>query len=125
MTLNIQYLEETIKPLKNFKKVGILSSKRTKDSRLYNNLLRNVQIIYPNEYEQKSVSKIIIKIINRSYINSDKKRIEEIIANLKNRGAEKIVLACTDLANIIELDDSIIDTQEVLINSIKNKMKEN
>lgn len=119
----IDLVEETVKLLSKFKKVGILASKRTKDSRLYDNLLGNVQVIYPDEYGQDKVSEIILKIISNTYTKSDEILINEVIMRLKGKGAEKIVLACTDLANIVEIDDSIIDTQEILISAVKDEMK--
>ena len=120
----IDLVEETVKVLKDYSKVGILSSKRTKESKIYDNLLNNVEIIYPNQEEQDRISEIIIKIIKQASINLDKDYINKVILNLKDQGAEKIVLACTDLANIIDLDNSIIDTQKILIQSILKKMKE-
>jgi aspartate racemase len=120
----IDLVEETVKLLGNFKKVGILCSKRTRDSRLYDSLLKNVGVIYPNECEQEQVSEIILKIINNASTKLDKEFIEELISNMKNRGVEKIVLACTDLANIVEIDGGIIDTQKVLIDAVKKGMND-
>ncbi len=120
----IDLIEETAKSLESFKKVGILSSKRTKESKIYNHFSKNIQIIYPTEEEQDKVSQIILKIINKTHTDEDKRFINNLILSLKDRGAEKIVLACTDLANLVEIDDSIIDTQKILIDSIKNKMGE-
>jgi aspartate/glutamate racemase len=77
-----------------------------------------VQILYPNKEEQNSISEIILRIINNTSTREDKILIDKIILGLKEKGAEKIVLACTDLANIVEIDDSIIDTQKILIDSI-------
>lgn len=35
-------------------------------------------------------------------------------------GAEKVLLACTDLANLLGKDERLIDGVEVLIGKIKN-----
>jgi aspartate racemase len=114
----LDLIEETAKILESFDKIGILSSKRTKESKIYDNILKNVQILYPNKEEQNSISEIILRIINNTSTREDKILIDKIILGLKEKGAEKIVLACTDLANIVEIDDSIIDTQKILIDSI-------
>jgi len=119
----IDLVEETSKILENFKKVAILSSKRTKESQIYDHFFKNTQVIYPTEDEQDKVSQIILRIINKTTTDEDKSCLNKIILCLKDRGAEKIVLACTDLANLVEIDnDFIIDTQDILINSIKIKM---
>jgi aspartate racemase len=114
----LDLIEETAKILESFDKIGILSSKRTKESKIYDNILKKVQILYPNKEEQNSISEIILRIINNTSTREDKILIDKIILGLKEKGAEKIVLACTDLANIVEIDDSIIDTQKILIDSI-------
>lgn len=119
--------EETAKEikLKKYRKIGILSTSKTKNSKLYNKLISKTKIIYPNENEQKIISKIIIKIIAQKSSNKDKEYLKKIIMKMRNQGAEKILLACTDLANLIEKDSHILDTQKILIKSIKNKMRNN
>ena len=109
--------------MKKYSRVGILASTRTKESKIYDKFANSTEIIYPTKEEQDRISHIIIKIIRKSYNETDKLKINNIISNLKKRGAEKVILACTDLANITEKDDFLIDTQEVLISSIKEIMK--
>ena len=36
-------------------------------------------------------------------------------------GAEKVVLACTDLGNVLKEDPRLIDSTEILIEKIKQK----
>ncbi len=119
----IDLIDETSKILTKYTKVGILASTRTKESKIYDKFANLTEIIYPTKEEQDLISHIIIKIIRKSYNETDKLEINNIISNLKKRGAEKVILACTDLANITEKDDFLIDTQEVLISSIKEIMK--
>jgi aspartate racemase len=116
-------LEETTKILTKYKQVGMLASTRTKESGIYNKYSKNTKILYPAKEEQEIISQIIVKIIRRSYSEADKLEINKIISNLKGRGAERVVLACTDLANMIEKNDFLLDTQEILISSIKNMME--
>ena len=119
----IDLVDETSNILKKYSRVGILASTRTKELKIYDTFANSTEIIYPTKEEQDRISHIIIKIIRKSYNETDKLKINNIISNLKKRGAEKVILACTDLANITEKDDFLIDTQEVLISSIKEIMK--
>ena len=115
-------VDETAKVLTKYNRIGIIASTRTKESKIYNQVSNQTEIIYPTDEEQDIVSRIIIKIIRKTNKEEDKLKINRIISNLKERGAERVILGCTDLANIIKKDDFLIDTQEVLINAIKREM---
>ncbi len=106
-----------------YRKVGILSTTKTKESKIYDNYLKNVEVIYPDDSEQYKVSKIIIRIIRKKANKQDRKYLENLIIKLKKRGAEKIILACTDLINLLKENKLILDTQEILIKSIITEMR--
>ena len=107
---------------KIYKSRGILSTTKTKEEQLYDKNLPNVNIIYPNNEEQKAVSEIIIKIIRKESTKEDKAYLEELILCLKQRGAEKIILACTDISNLLRDNMNVIDSTDVLIRAIKKRM---
>jgi len=117
----IDLIEETSKMIKNkYQKVGILASKRTRHERLYDRKLSDIEFIYPFEDEQERLSRTILRIISGKHDQEDKKFLDELIKNLQKRGAEKIVLACTDLGNIIKDNNLVIDSTKVLIERIKD-----
>lgn len=78
-------------------------------------------MIYPLKKEQEKLSEIILRIISNKIKEQDKSFLSELIKNLQKRGAEKIIFACTDLGNLIKNDKRIIDSTEVLIESIKKQ----
>tara|TARA_Y100000310_G_scaffold275128_1_gene291537 strand:+ start:3924 stop:4325 length:402 start_codon:yes stop_codon:yes gene_type:complete len=119
----IDLIEETSREIKRkYKKIGILSTTKTRKEKLYDNLLENVEIIYPNEIEQREVSDIIIRIIRGKETTNDKNYLERIIGNFIKQGAEKVLLACTDLANLIKNNKDTLDTTEILIKSVIREM---
>lgn len=120
----LDMVEEVSKEIKKkYKKIGILCTSKTRKEKLYDNLLENVKIIYPTEKQQKKVSEIIIKIIRKSSVNDDKIFLEKIINEMISSGCEKVLLACTDLANLIEKNKNIIDSVDILIERIKKEIK--
>jgi len=121
----IDLIEETSKEItkKCYKKIGILSTTKTRNEKLYDSINKGIEIIYPSEEEQRKISEIIIKIIRNQQKTEDKDYINEVVKKLINRGAGKVVLACTDLAEVIKINSNVLDTTEILINSIKEKMK--
>ena len=116
----LDMVEEVSKEIKNnYKSIGILSTSKTREDKLYDNKLKGIKIYYPSISQQEIVSKIIIRIIRNKSTEQDKKFLEEVIDSLIKRGAEKVLLACTDLANIIKENNKTIDSSEILIKVIK------
>lgn len=118
----LSILEETALYLshKKIKAVGILATQTTVDSEIYSNVLKNngITTFYPNVNEQNEINKIIIELLNGEKNILYSKKINEICNSLKAKGAEVLLLACTDLQLIISNVHSsmpIIDTTEILI----------
>ena len=108
---------------KRFRKIGILSTNKTRNEKLYEINLEHIKIVYPTELEQKSISKIIIRIIRNTSIKQDLKCLNRIIERMIKEGAEKVILTCTDLANIIKNNSNTIDSTSILIKMIFNRIK--
>jgi len=120
----LDLVEETNKEIKKYNKVGILATSKTIDIGLYNQKGEENKVVYPDKEVQERISKVILKIISGKHSLNDKIFLEEVIDNFRIVGCEKVILACTDLANILEKNDFIIDTQDILIKSILRRMKD-
>ena len=48
--------------------------------------------------------------------------LEGIIRHLIVAGAEKVILACTDLANLITENEDVLDSTDILIRAIQREM---
>jgi aspartate racemase len=79
--------------------VGVLGSPMTKRHGLYRNLLseKDIQIVYPQDEEEKHVEQMIRAVMAGTNNGSLKKDYIEVLNNLFNQGAEAIILACTEL----------------------------
>ena len=127
----ISILEEVVSflNLNNIKNVGILATETTIQSKIYEDILlkNSINVIYPNKTEQEIINNIIIKLLNGEKEDSYTKNIEIICNSLNKKGAENILLACTDLQLVIENVDksiSIIDTTDILIRaSVRELLK--
>lgn len=125
----ISIIEETAKEClrKSFKKVGVIGSATTTRFGLHKSELErsNVEVIELNEKEQETVTNIILKIIHLKSNNNDKDSLLEIINNMKCRGAEAVILGCTDLFLVLKDVKSplpLINTTEVLENFVVSKL---
>ena len=126
----VSIIDETVNFLKRnkFKKVGLLSTTKTVDSKLYEIPLtkEEIYVLLPTKKEQKNISKIIIKILGNNIRKTDKRMLEEIIMRLKEKGAEAIILGCTDLQLILKqnnLQIQFIDSLEILMKATFERIK--
>ncbi len=114
----VDLIEEASKKISgNYKKIGVLCTNKTRKERLYDSILKNIEVIYPNEFEQEKVSEIIVKIIRGKQTIEDKIYLKRLINRLVENGAEKVLLACTDLINLIGNNEYTLDTTQILIDS--------
>ena len=117
----LSILEETVLRLKKLKvrTVGILATQSTVDSKIYSSILQKnkISVLYPSKTEQDEINKIIVKALNGE-TEFDNKKIRTIFNFFHKRGAEIILLACTDLqlaTSKIKSPIPVIDTTEILI----------
>ena len=125
----LSILEETALALKDrkVKKIGILATETTIESKIYEDVLENngINILYPSKNEQNIVSNVIVELLNETENNLQREKLENVCNALHERGAEIILLACTDLqliASDIKISVPIVDTTEILINASVREM---
>ncbi len=116
--LNI--MEETAKYLKEcgVKKAGVLATQGTIDTKTYNRYLEEcgIECIVPSADEQALITEIIygdIKLGKRA----DMEKFEKVSRSLFDKGAQRIILGCTELSLIKKtegLGKNYVDSLEVL-----------
>lgn len=102
--------------IKGLKKVGLLGTNFTMEKDYFKKRL-NADVIIPNIYERKIIDDIIYKEISLGEIKEfSKNQFKKIIKRLVSRGAEGIILGCTELGLLIKQKDCnvpIFDTTEI------------
>lgn len=125
-------IEETVKNVKSksYKKIALLATKTTYDFKLYEKECKknDLNLLVPEDYEKVLINDIIMRILNGKILMKDKQEILKIINNLKEKGAEGVVLGCTDLPILINQKDiniKLFDTlnilAELIVNICRNK----
>lgn len=107
------------------KKVGMLATKAVCDGDFYVPLLRQnhgIDIVLPTESENMDVNTIVFKELSNGIIKQESsERLKLILKGMVEKGAECVLLACTDLAPLLErydagvpiLDSTIIHAEHV------------
>ena len=87
--------------------VGLLGTKFTMEQDFYRDRLEShdLKVLVPDEGEREALHRIIYDELCRGVIEeASRERCEGIVASLKDRGAEGIILGCTELELILDPD---------------------
>ena len=117
----LSIIEETQRQLEVLavRSVGILATQTTISSGLYGTPLqeKGLDLIHPNAAQQKRIGRVIIELVRGESRKIHGELIANICTSLHNNGAEIILLACTDLQLVPDIQSPVpvIDTTEILI----------
>lgn len=121
----IHIAKETAKLInsKSLKKIGLLGTKVTMTEDFYSSVMNDfsIELILPNEDEMDLINDSIFEEFSRGiFTNEMKKTYFKIIDNLINKGAEGIILGCTEIPILIKQEDCTIplfDTTQIHVNA--------
>ncbi len=123
--------EETARALaeRGIHKVGLLATNGTVKNKVFEKSLseRKITAVLPNGEEQATITNTILNILNGNSGIIDRMNIDIIRNRLIERGAEAVILACTDLQLIANNDESeieTIDTLKVLEDAVLREMQD-
>lgn len=84
---------------KGYRKVGLLTSESTNRMGLYVSKLQEhgIDSIAANAIEQEKLNQIILHVMSGTHDDADDRTIRDIAAGFVERGADAIILGCTEL----------------------------
>ena len=105
------------------KRVGILASPVTIKERLYEKFLvkEGIELIYPTLEEQKKVERMVRSVLAGTNNEVIKQEYAKVTHSLFTKGAEGIILGCTELPlaiNYEAIDHKIYDSMALLAEEI-------
>ena len=115
---------------KGLKNIALLGTKYTMEQDFYKSKLieKEINVIIPDKNDIEIINKVIYDELCLGIINSNsKKKFLEIVDKLRNKGAEGIILGCTEIGLLIKNEDTdvplfdtaVIHAEEAAIYSIK------
>ena len=118
----ISIIEKTVDFAKNFKKPIILSSETTNKLKLYENKLKEnyVDFFSVDDQTQHVLNNIIKKVMSGNDCIKEKEIIYKKVQELKQKGADSVILGCTELPLALNqefLKIKTISTLEILANA--------
>lgn len=117
----IHIADATAEELKknNIKNVALLGTKYTMTQDFYKERIKNngINVIIPNEADIELVNNIIYEELCLGEIKEEsRKQYIRIIGEMKEKGAEGVILGCTEIGLLIKQEDSplpVFDTTQI------------
>ena len=93
-------------------RVGLLGTRFTMEETFYRGRLEErfgINVLIPDEEERKDVHRIIYdELCHGNVIDHSRVRYQEIIEGLKKKGAEAVILGCTEIMLLIKPQHSVL-----------------
>ncbi|AOT10459.1 aspartate/glutamate racemase family protein [Pseudoalteromonas luteoviolacea] len=112
-------------------KVGLLGTQFTMSESFYKDRLKSkfdIDVIVPNEADQKVIHDVIYNELCVGEIKSESKQVYlEVIAKLQAQGAEAVILGCTEIALLVNENDTDIPVYDTAVlhadSAVSNSLK--
>ena len=101
------------------RKVALLGTKYTMTQNFYKSRLisRGFDVLIPEGGDLETVNDVIYRELDRGEIREESRQLfSRIISKLKDRGAEAVILGCTEIGLLVKHESSVIpvfDTTEI------------
>ncbi len=106
--------------IKGQKKVGLLGTRFTMEQEFYKGRLtktHGIEVIIPDEEQRKIIHNILYnELVQGEISKASKSKFKEIIVSLKSRGAEGVILGCTEIPLLVKQEDydiPLYDTTDI------------
>jgi aspartate racemase len=101
-------------------KVGLLGTGFTMNEHFYKERLKDrfdIEVMIPEQHDIKEIHKIIYnQLIKGSIVSESKAYFIQVAKIMESRGAEGIILGCTEIPMLLQEDDSplpLFDTMQI------------
>lgn len=111
----------------NIKKVGLLGTRFTMTQDFIKDRLENkgLEVIVPDEDDIEVVNDVIFnELCLGNVLDTSREEYKRIISYMKDRGAEGVILGCTEIGMLIGDKDSVLPTYDTTIIHAKEAAKE-
>lgn len=122
----VSMIDEVVKTIdKDINKVGLLASPMTVKSLLYQKMIeeKGKKVVLPSKSQLKILDRVIRDVIEGKITKKDQKALLSVASSLREKGAEGIILGCTELPLVFPSKFSlpVFNSVEILAMSLLQK----
>ena len=102
----------------NFRKIGLLGTKFTMTQDFIKERLKNagLEVMVPDEKDIELVNDVIFnELCLGKVLQSSREEYQRIISYMKERGAEGVILGCTEIGMLIREKDSVLPVYDTTV----------
>ncbi len=125
----ISMVEETAVAVRSagLDNIGILATAKTVESNLYGKVFENMglRLITPDPSETRITTEVIYNLLMGSKDASEKEKLKQVMRGLKEKGADALILGCTDLQLILDESDfdlPVFDSYSILTDAVIKRL---
>lgn len=107
--LHIAQVTAAVIQARGLKRAAILGVRKTMEGDFYPEMLAacGIEVMVPREEEKRFIhDSIYQELVQNRFLESTRRRYQDIIASLQKRGADCVALACTEIPLLLSPDDS-------------------
>ena len=112
MEITIRYIQQ-----KKYHTIGLLCTQGTLKAKLYR-FPPSLRIVYPNSQQQQTVSDLIYHFKGDESVREDQQKIQDIMSDMKEQGAQKLILGCTELSVLLHNTPDTINPLALAVHNI-------
>jgi len=128
----LSIIDETVKAAKetNCKIAGLLSSESTAKLDIYKKSCEQygISIIPPTTEQQAEINQVILNVMAGAQGKKDTRVLHAIIEDMRKKGAEVVILGCTEIPLAIHQDDvegiQVLDSTQIITESALHYARE-
>ncbi len=106
--------EEVAVAVRGMRRVGLLATESTITSGIYGKAFGSgVEVLVPGAAGKKETTEVILRVLAGKSGGRDRAVLERLAQELRERGAETVVLGCTELPLVVS-GNGFVDTLDVL-----------
>ncbi|MEU4742987.1 aspartate/glutamate racemase family protein [Actinosynnema sp. NPDC023658] len=107
----VHIVDATARRLTDHRRVGLLGTRFTMEQDFYRDRMREhgIEVVVPDEPDRTLVHDVIYQELTRNRVEpASRAAYREVIARLVDRGAEAVVLGCTEITLLVDQSDSTV-----------------
>ncbi len=103
-----------------WRRLGLLGTRYLMEGPVYPSVLepRGLDVMVPGPDERREIDRIIFEeLVRGRFADTARRRFNQIMAELKRRGAEAVILGCTEIPLLVRPDESplpVLDSTRLL-----------